>query len=74
MVKNPPATAGDTRAEGLIPVSGRSPEEGMATHSSMLAWKIPWIRSLVGCSSRDCRVGHDLATKQLNKFVNGSCG
>ena len=27
VVKNPPANAGDTRASGLIPVSGRSPEE-----------------------------------------------
>ena len=27
---------------GLIPGSGRSPEEGMATHSSILAWRIPW--------------------------------
>ena len=27
---------------GLIPGSGRSPEEGMATHSRILAWKILW--------------------------------
>ena len=27
---------------GLIPGSGRSPGEGMATYSSILAWKIPW--------------------------------
>ena len=26
---------------GSIPGSGRSPGEGMATHSSILAWKIP---------------------------------
>ena len=26
---------------GLIPRSGRSPEKGMATHSSILAWRIP---------------------------------
>ena len=25
-------------------------EEGMATHSSNLAWRIPWTRSLVGYS------------------------
>ena len=25
-----------------IPGSGRSPGEGMATHSSILAWNIPW--------------------------------
>ena len=24
-------------------------ETGMATHSSILAWRIPWKRSLVGC-------------------------
>ena len=27
-VKNPPANAGDSRGAGLIPGSGRSPEEG----------------------------------------------
>ena len=27
---------------GLIPESGRSPGTGMATHSSILAWRIPW--------------------------------
>ena len=26
----------------LIPGSGRSPGEGMATHSSILVWEIPW--------------------------------
>ena len=26
---------------GLIPESGRSPGEGMVTHSSILAWRIP---------------------------------
>ena len=26
------------------------PEEGMATHSSILAWRIPWTGALVGCS------------------------
>ena len=41
MVKNPPANAGDTGGAGSIPGSGRSPEEETATHSSVLAWKIP---------------------------------
>ena len=27
---------------GLIPLSGRSVEKGIATHSSILAWEIPW--------------------------------
>ena len=34
VVKNPPANAGDM---GLIPGSGRSLEEAMATHFSILA-------------------------------------
>ena len=36
MVKNPPANAGDLKDTGSIP------EKGMATHSSILAWRIPW--------------------------------
>ena len=38
VVKNPPASAG---AWGSIPRWGRSPGEGMATHSSILARRIP---------------------------------
>ena len=34
-----PANAGDM---GSIPGFGRSLEEGTATHSSILAWRIPW--------------------------------
>ena len=29
---------------GLIPGSGRSQEKGMITHSSILAWRIPWTK------------------------------
>ena len=36
-------SACDVGAPGLIPGSGRSPGEGIATHSSILAWRIPWI-------------------------------
>jgi len=40
MVKPSAYNAGDP---GLIPGSGRFPlEKEMATHSSTLAWKIPW--------------------------------
>ena len=38
MVNNLP-TAEDL---GSIPRWGRSPEEGMAMHSSILAWRVPW--------------------------------
>ena len=42
MVKNLPTNAGDARDLGSIPGLGKSPGEEMATHSSILAWKIPW--------------------------------
>ena len=43
MVKNMPAIARDVRDAGSIPGPGRSPGgESMATHSSILAWRIPW--------------------------------
>ena len=34
--------AGDTGNAGLIPGSGDPLEKEMATHSSILAWEIPW--------------------------------
>ena len=43
-VKSPPANTGDIRDVGTIPGSGRYLEEGMATHSSILAWQITWTR------------------------------
>ena len=40
--KGPPANAGDIRDVGLI-LDWEDPlEEGMATHSTILAWRIPW--------------------------------
>ena len=40
-------------------------EKGMATHSSILAWRIPWREEPGGLQSMESqRVGHDLATKQ----------
>ena len=37
----------------------------MATHSSTLAWRIPWIEELGGLQSIGLqRVGQDLVTKQ----------
>ena len=42
VVKNPPANAGDVR-KMVHSLGGEDPlEEGMATHSSILAWRIPW--------------------------------
>ena len=39
MVKNPPDNAGDVRDVGSIQ---------MATHSSILAWRIPWTEETGG--------------------------
>ena len=39
-------------------------EEEMATHSSLLAWRIPWAEEPGGLQSMGLqRVGHHLATK-----------
>ena len=36
------------------------PEKGMATHSSILAWRIPWTEEPRGLQSKGSqRVGHD---------------
>ena len=57
VVKNPPCSAGDL---DLIPGSERSLEENMATHSSILAWKIPWTEEAGGLQRIGLqRVGHD---------------
>ena len=42
VLKNLPANAGDTGDAGSISESGRSPGEGIATHSSILGWRMPW--------------------------------
>ena len=45
---------------GLIPGLGRSLEKGMATHSSILAWEIPWTGEPGGLQSMGSqRVRHD---------------
>ena len=60
MVKNSSANAGDTRNVGLILESGRSLENEMATHSSILAWEIPWTEEPGGLQARRLqKVRHD---------------
>ena len=41
VVKNLPASAGDTRNAGSTRGTGRSPG-GLAPRSSILAWRTPW--------------------------------
>ena len=51
-------SAGDP---GVRSLGGEDPlEEGMVTHSSVLAWRIPWIEEPGGLQSMGSqRVGHD---------------
>ena len=44
VVKNPPAGSGDVGDSGSILGWDDPLEEGMATHSSFLAWRILWTR------------------------------
>ena len=61
-IKNLPANAGDA---GLIPGPGRSPRDGMVSHSSILAWDIPQTEEPSGLQFMGSqRVRHNLATKR----------
>ena len=66
-VKNPPANAGDVSS---IPGLEDPLEKEMATHTSTLAWQIPWtekagrLQSIKAKKSR-----HDLATKQQYMYI-----
>ena len=61
VIKNPPANAQDS---GSIPGLGRSTrQQGMATHSSVLVWEIPWTEETGGLQSMgsqrdECDLGH----------------
>ena len=58
MVKNWPADAGD---DTLIPGQADSLEKEMVTHSSILAWEIPWTEGVLWATFSKWgrkRVGH----------------
>ena len=60
MVKNLPTKPGDIK--NMVRSLGQEDplEEGMATHSSILAWRIPWTEDPGGLQSTGLqRVGHD---------------
>ena len=75
--KESACNAGDAGDVGSITGwgSGEDPlEEGMATHSSILAWKIPWTEEpgrLLSMGSQ--RVGHDLFFKIYLSIVEFQC-
>ena len=57
MVRNPPAVQ-ETQVQSL---GQENPlEKGLATHSSIPAWRIPWTEEPGGLQSMESqRVGHD---------------
>ena len=65
MVKNPPVKQ-EMCVRSLdwkVPL-----EKEMATHTSILAWEIPWTKEPGGLQSMGLqRVGHDLETKQQRR-------
>ena len=60
VVKNPPAMQ-ETKETWVRSLGWEdSLEEGMATHSSIFAWEIPWTEEPVGLQSIGSqRVGHN---------------
>ena len=63
VVKESPDNAGDAQDLSWSIGQEDSLEWEMATHSTILAWRIPWIRSLVGYSLWGSqRVGHGWVT------------
>ena len=55
VVKNPPANAGDIET-WVQSLGGEDPlKEGMATHSSILAWRIPRTEEPGGYSPWGCK-------------------
>ena len=51
VVKNSSADAGGVRDAGLMLGSEEPLEEGMATHSNILAWTVPWTEEPGGSRS-----------------------
>ena len=69
MVKNPPAKAGDL---GLIPESGRSPEEGNGNLLQFSCLQNPMNRGALTnySSGHHKRIENDLAIKQQQQSVD----
>ena len=61
VAKNAPASAGHGRDSGSIPGREDPLEQGMATHSSILAWRSPWTEEPGGPQS----MGHKESQTRL---------
>ena len=76
MVKSLPANAGDIRDTGSIPGLENPLEEDMATHSSILAWRIPvdrgaWRATVHRVTESDTTDSADLACTYQKRLIPG---
>ena len=66
------ASVYNARNMGSIPGSGRSPGGGMATRSSILTWKIPWMEEPGRLQSMGSqRVRHDFTFTFIEMIIQG---
>ena len=72
MVKNSSANAGIAEGLGSTPGPEDSLEEEMASHSNILAWKIPWTEALPSMGSQ--RVGHWACKHHQNVKIHQHLG
>ena len=76
MLKNLPARAGDVGEVGSVPRLEGPLEEGMATHSSNLAWRIPWTEEprILVLPAESSPAPLSLNEDQLKTLINKSSG
>ena len=43
--------------------------KGVATHSSILSWRIPWTEEACGLQSMGLQIGHDWAINNFNNLT-----
>ena len=74
MVKNPPAMQKSQKLMWVPSLGWEDPlEEEMATHSSILSWKIPWAEEPGGLQSMGLqRIEHDWAEQSLPEGTSSS--
>ena len=71
VIKSPPTSVGGPGDVGSIPGSGDPLEWEMATHSSILAWKILWTRGASGLQSMELqRARHDWAHPHTRQHLS----
>ena len=69
VVKNLPANAGDIKVQVQSPGQEDFLKEGMATHSSILVWRIQWTEEPGGLQS----MGSELDTTEATQHACTDC-